>query len=425
MSRRHREHAEQLERVLEGSLATDSASREVARLATLATTITEATSLEAPDPRFRAELRAQLLDVAAEERVTWLDRVRDRVDERTARWRYSARLAAATTVASTMLGTTGVAAAAQQALPGDVLYRVKLFTEDVQLAFAGGDAERGRLHLAFARERLEEVDAGLARLSEAEIASTLSTMDADSAVGAEELLTAAQRDEQPDLVVELQTFTSEQASSVTALIRDLPLGAVPAAEQSLEVLRRIETQINDLLADLGCEACADAAAAARNGAPGALLPGAAPTTEDCPDCAGVEIPGLSGGTDDDAPRPPETGDSGDTTVNVPDGSEPTGGPTPSDNQTSVRLLVPELPDPLDDAGQVIDDLLGTVLGDSALTEPVDELGNTLDTTVDELGNTVDSVLDPLLGGNSSTTSSPSPTSSPTSTGGLIDGLLGD
>jgi hypothetical protein len=48
-----------------------------------------------------------------------------------------ARVAVASTMAASMVGATGVAVAAQEALPGDALYGVKKATESLRLSLAG------------------------------------------------------------------------------------------------------------------------------------------------------------------------------------------------------------------------------------------------------------------------------------------------
>lgn len=51
------------------------------------------------------------------------------------------------------------ASAAQSSLPGEQLYPVKILMEDIRLALAEDDHERLELHLEFAAERFEELDA--------------------------------------------------------------------------------------------------------------------------------------------------------------------------------------------------------------------------------------------------------------------------
>jgi outer membrane biosynthesis protein TonB len=57
---------------------------------------------------------------------------------------------------SAISGGIGIAYAANESLPGDTLYDVKLFGERLALAFAFGTEDRAFLHLTFAERRLEE-----------------------------------------------------------------------------------------------------------------------------------------------------------------------------------------------------------------------------------------------------------------------------
>ena len=415
---RDRRRADELHDLLTAELPSEGAPKDLVRLAALATTLRDSVELERPDPAFRAALRAELLEVAAAGRVTVWSRLRDRVDDATARWRHSLRVAVASATASTLLGTAGVAAASQAALPGDVLYSVKRWTEDARLAFASGDVAQGRLHLAFARERLDEIEAGLARLDSDAIVLTLAAMDEDAAMGAEQLLAAHVRDGDPGLIDEVRGFTTSQAEILRRLSTRLPLTVLPAVETSLEVLRRIDVQTTAVVQGL-CAVC-DAVAAAT---PRIVLPGDGPAVGAGCDCIAP--------VDPSAPREPAP--SGDAPAGATDGTtvigDPGSEPLPASPSSPDRLLVPELPGPLDDAGAVIDGLLGDLISptevETTLTDAVDGitdgLGGTVDevaTTVDEVteaaGTLLDDVTEPLVGDLLSP--SPSPT-------GLVDGLL--
>ena len=195
-----------------------------------------------------------------------------------------------------MIGTAGVAAAAQSALPGDVLYWVKDFTEGVRLKFASGDLERGRLHLAYARERLDEVEAGRGRLSPDQLSATLDRLDHEAAAGADELLQAAV-DDGPRVLDELDDFTAELRLRLQDLTASLPLSVRPAAERTLEVLRRIDLQVTGLLGldGAGCAVCADGTSVQ----PRVVLPGDGSAA---PSCRCVQpAPGVDG--TDPKPRP--------------------------------------------------------------------------------------------------------------------------
>jgi len=73
-------------------------------------------------------------------------------------WLKIAALVVAIVLAASALGT-GTAYAAQDSLPGDTLYHVKLGVEQVRRVLNTGDTARVKLELAFAGVRLEEMEA--------------------------------------------------------------------------------------------------------------------------------------------------------------------------------------------------------------------------------------------------------------------------
>lgn len=403
---------EALEAVLEGLTAPDDAPRSLNRLASLATAVRDHTEVETPSDDFRTRLRVELLEVAAEGRPASLrDRVADRVDVATARVRHSLRAAGAAAVASSLIGTAGVAAAAQSALPGDVLYSVKGLTEDARLAFASGDVERGRLHLGYARERLDEVEVGRDRLSPDQLTTSLDQLDREAAAGADELLGAAADGQGPTLLDELDEFTAEVRGRLLDLSPDLPLSVRPAAERSLEVLRRIDLQVTGLFGLDGpsCPACGDASGVQ----PRVVLPGDGPAA---PSCLCVRpAPAVDHADADDGPDetgPVEQPQSGPTDASAPGSGGPAvpGGDGTLQTGTSGEDLVggvgsvvddavDEVTDPLDDLGSLVDDVLdptstttdGGLVGDtsSSLTDAVGDVGDAVEDTASDLGSRVD------------------------------------
>lgn len=407
---RHTAEIEALEALLEGRLDAADAPRPVARLATLATTVREHTDVEAPSAAFRARLRDELLEVAAAGRPTLWTRTKDRVEAATAGVRHSMRTAAAAGLASTLIGTAGVAAAAQSALPGDVLYSVKSFTEDARMALATGDVERGRLHLALARERLEEVETGRDRLSPDVLTTTLERLDVEAAAGADELLQAvATEDGAPELLGELDDFTAELRDRLIRVTPDLPLSVRPAAERALEVLRRIDLQVAGLQGAASCEACG----ALTDGLPRVVLPGDGPAAPSCGCLAPVPL-GSDGAPVPSAPAPspqpqPEPGAPAPPPVEgaEPDTAPTSGGDLVGDLGSDVDDVVDDVVEPLDDVGTIVDDLLdpsstssegvGDPVGEvtSEVGDVVDEVGGTVEDTASEVGSAVDDATEPL------------------------------
>lgn len=376
-------------------MADDDAPRALSKLAGVATAVRDHTHVEAPTDEFRDRLRAELLEVAAAGRPTVWERTADRVEAATAGFRHSVRTAGAAALASALIGTTGVAAAAQSALPGQLLYPVKDLTEDARLAFASGDVERGRLHLAFARERLEEIETGRARLAPDQLATTFEHLDTDAATGADELLEASVVERTPELLDELDDFTAELRVRLLDVAPDLPLSVRASSERTLEVLRRIDVQVAGLLGPGVCEVCDDGAPAARARV---VLPGDGPAVPAC-DCV-RPAPSADAGDDpvggpdpDEQPRdvPTEPDVVPDT---FPDTPPPERHPTRDDLVGDVGNL---LDDGADDLGTIVDDLLDPADVDD---DTLDDLGDTVDEPVDdvasELGSATDDLGDGLL-----------------------------
>lgn len=405
-----RPDADLLESLLEGRTAPEDAPRALSKLAGLATAVRDHTEVEAPTDEFRALFREELLEVAAAGRPTLWDRTVDRVHDATAGMRHSLRTAGAAALASTLIGTAGVAAAAQSALPGDVLYSVKGLTEDARLAFASGDVERGRLHLAFARERLEEVEEGRTRLSPDQLTETLDQLDREAAAGAEELLGAALEGTTDPVLEELDAFTAELRARIIDLTGDLPLSVRPAAERTLEVLRRIDVQVAGLLGVSSCEACDGVS----GGLPRVVLPGDGPASPPCQCVAPARSSGDDDGQDDTSqPAPLEQPASTPTVPDAPadeDAAPGTSLETGSDGLddvvdgvgdavedlgSEVDDAASELLEPVEDVGTIVDDLLAPspsstdgVVGDTVdgVTDTVEDTASELETTVDDLLN---------------------------------------
>lgn len=286
---------EQLAALLDGDLDATDAPAGLGSLLTLADTVRGHADLITPTPEFRDALRRDLVAAAAVAPGP-LARARAAWTVRTTGLRSSARVAVATMTASSMLGTAGVAVAAQESIPGDLLHGVKSLTEDARLLLADDDVAQARLHLEFARERLRELELGAGRLDIDQVVALLAAMDEHSQQGADALLQGVGGGAvDPD---ELRTFTRVQRDGLVALFQDLPLLARPVAEDSLELLRRIEVNATGIVgSDTTCDCDTPtqrdgtATGTTARSTTGTLRqPGAGPalTPFDC-DC--VELPG--------------------------------------------------------------------------------------------------------------------------------------
>ena len=405
MSGLQQERIEELARLLDGEVTSRSSS-EAQQLLVLANAVREnSPALERPTPAFRAQLRAQLLEEAAASRTSAFDQVREAVRERTERWRRSARLATAGATATLMIGTAGAAVAAQSALPGELLYGLKQATESARLALANSPEEVGRVHLDLARERLAEITEGIPTLTSSQIIDTLAAMDRHTETGAEELLAAFDRTQEPELLQTLESFTTDQRSGLTAILGDLPLEAVPFADRSFELLRRIDLQsgISASLCDCELAAVDTPAGAAGAAGRGIQAPGEGPAAPAC-DCSdGSATPARDTGLLAD----PEglIGD-GDSTA----GSDGDGSGSTTGLGDTLESPTGTLSDPVDEAvdgiGDTVEDTIDEVT--RPVQEPVDELTEPIQEPVDELtepiqdatesiGDTADELLDDPVG----------------------------
>ena len=421
MRRREKAAIEELAELLDGTRTSDDAHRGVGALATLAHEVSDATELEQPTPAFRSRLRAELIEEIDRSQVTLAERVRDAFWEKTARWRNSARVGVATAVFASMVGTAGVAAAAQQALPGDMLYPVKTATESLRLSLASGDVATGRLHLAFARERLEELSDGAGHLTPDQVVSTLHAMDDETIAGTNELIAAVQAGQPSSLLDDVASFTSQQQIELIRLMDHLPYESRPFIEDSLEVLRHIGVRLADVS---GCD-CVDAAA---TGLPtdSSLRPGEGPALgpDGCPCVPGVD---SSAETSGDGTTGTATSGAGTGTSTLPGG---TSGTEPSSG--TIGDVTGQVGDTVGDVTGQVGDSVGNVLPSDSPSLPgagdtVGQIGDTASEVTTSAGDTVTDTASTATGTLndtvSSVTSSPSPnpvTDTATSTTGTLN-----
>jgi hypothetical protein len=154
-----------------------------------------------------------------------------------------ARLAAVIGVASGALVLSGVSVASNGATPGDPLYSVKQASEQAQLVMAGSDANRGHLHLDFARVRLAEAG----QVTPDAVGGVLAKMDQETTEGARLLFTAGMQHADADTIGSVLTFISQQRSDLLDL-RATAAAPDDPARHSLDLLDSIEIRANELRA---------------------------------------------------------------------------------------------------------------------------------------------------------------------------------
>jgi hypothetical protein len=386
--RTRRQQIEELDALLEGRLAPEDASASTARLLSVATAVLERDPLPTVElgADRKAAMRQQLLADIAALPVPVAERTREALAPRMRRAATQARVAVASTMAASMVGATGVAVAAQEALPGDALYGVKKATESLRLSLAGDHVSVGRLELRFAEERLEEVIAGSQDqrvASSDDLIAALGEMDERSLSGAEALVRVAERDDRADLLEEVAAFTDRQASALAASYADLPADVRPHAEDSLSVLRRIRIEL------------------------------LVPAIERC-DC--IELAGASASLPDEGeadgpdwfrsatlPLPP-LGSSDDLlgTRNGAESDPDLSAEASLDDATgaSSTSSTPRISTGLTDVGSTVGDTTEKVVEDATDTvdEVVEDTTDTVGKVVEDTTDTIDKVADGDLGG---------------------------
>lgn len=394
MADRRRTNVEELERLLAGGMAEGEGHDELRTLVHLASAVRDGSELPTPAPAFRERLRLELLQVEPRVANTPAARLRRSADRARRSVRASLRTAVAGAAAASLLGTAGVAAAADSAIPGDVLYGVKTLVESTRLALADSGVADGRLHLAFARERLAELEGGAARLDEGRTVALLRAMDDQAIAGAEELLTVAARDGRSEPITLVERFVTEQSERLLVVREDLPLGVGPFVADSLEVLRRIQLQV-DALTDPACDCTGPALAP--TAAPGVVdmaprpdlevvivRPGDGPAAPvgPCGCSATAPVPPRESTTDPREPNPQPSGTEPDPTSGGEDrAGEPDEAPQdePGDGATEDDALPLDLPSPLDevtdDVGEIVSEVLPDEVEDALedATDPVAEI----------------------------------------------------
>jgi hypothetical protein len=403
-----RRRIEELDALLEGRLAPEDASAASRRLASVATTVLEHDPLPAVElgAERKAAIRQQLLADIAALPTPVTERAREALLPRMRRATNQARVAVASTMAASMVGTTGVAVAAQEALPGDALYGVKKATESLRLSLAGDQVAAGRLELRFAEERLEEVVAGSQdqRVPSSEaLIDALTEMDVRSLSGAEDLIRVGERDDRPELFEEVADFTERQASALANAYDALPSDVKPHAEDSLSVLRRIRIELLipaiercDCVELAGAEALP--AGAETDELPwfrsAALpLPPLDGSSDGTSSASGDDVAGSSGSTSDGSTSGSTSADSGgssltDTTREVVEGTTGAVRDVTSGTTSTTRDVV-------SDTTETTNEVVGgaTEAVDGATGGATDGLTDVVEDTVKETTEVVEDVVD--------------------------------
>jgi len=211
---------------------------------------------EIPAPRadFVADLRMRLMDAADTMLLPTGAELAPVIPLVAAPNRRQRRLSVAAAAFVVIGGSVGVAAAAENALPGDALYPIKRGIESAQVSLNSSDSGKGQDLLRQASTRLDEVDGLLAGNEGAEkINTTLSEFQRSAATGADLLFVAYQRDGDPQDITRLRAMLGSQLAQLDALAAEAP----EDSQQSFEAARALLSDL-DQQASVLCGTCGPA-----------------------------------------------------------------------------------------------------------------------------------------------------------------------
>ena len=243
-----RKRAEEFAAFLEGG---PPATAELERLGSLVTALREHEPA-APRPEFSTALRERLMTEA--ERVLTADNASLRLPART-RGTRERRLVAAASALVLLGGTAGMAAVAQDALPGEALYPIKRGLENAETGLSVSPAGKGRDLLRQADVRLAEVEGLLADgapTAAPQIPGTLEAFTEQAGAGADLLMSSFEETRDPATIAAVRTFAAHSLAVLDQLGRTAPPDARDELAAAAALLSEIDSQAVAL-----CASCAD------------------------------------------------------------------------------------------------------------------------------------------------------------------------
>ncbi len=138
-------------------------------------------------------------------------------------------------IVSIVAGSTGLAYAAQDALPGEALYPVKLALEQVELLTTYDLADEIRLHMSFAQNRLYEAQQLLFNGDYGYIPTTLARLERQVTLAVDKLEVLARQDAEKALALalEMQENLANQATILGSIAATIPDQFKPAVAATL------------------------------------------------------------------------------------------------------------------------------------------------------------------------------------------------
>lgn len=207
-----------------------------------------------PSEAYVRDLRGSLM--AAAETLLLPTEARLTLPQRTAGTprRRERRIAIAVGALAMLGSTTGVAFAAQGALPGDALYPVKRILESAQTSLSPDEEARAARIMDLAHGRLDEAEALALRDSaeaEAAIPRALEDFVAQASQAAEALLSDYATSGDAGSVVELREFTRDSLDVLAGLKSMVPAEFADAFDAAVNALLSIDEQAMALCGDCG------------------------------------------------------------------------------------------------------------------------------------------------------------------------------
>lgn len=241
-----KKRADEFAAAVEGQAAEGTHVPDLAELMKVVTGLRE---MEQPQPRpdFTADLRARLMTEA--EGVLVEDATLRLPPRRPARER---RLAVAASTVVLVGGSAGLAAAAQNALPGDALYPIKRGLESAEARLAGSQADQGKELLEQARSRLTELSGLVA--GDGDLTRVPATVDAFSqqaVQGSDLLIRSFDENADPALIEDVRSFTAASLTELRTLAGAAPAEAQDELADAAALVIRIDDQ-----ARAACPSCA-------------------------------------------------------------------------------------------------------------------------------------------------------------------------
>jgi hypothetical protein len=165
------------------------------------------------------------------------------------------RLVAVASAAVLLGGTASMAAAAQNALPGEALYPLKRGIENVEAGLSVSSAGRGRDLLHQADARLAEaqglVDRGAVD-GGPQVTHTIEAFTSQAQQGADLLVASYADTDDPRSIAAVRTFAGDALARIEALNRTAPPEAQPGLREAALALRDIDARARQ-----ACTTCID------------------------------------------------------------------------------------------------------------------------------------------------------------------------